>query len=306
MVLYPRPASCSLINQSLASDSSLILVPSFMFGESNPTAFPQYLLKHIPEETMSELVLHNLQHRELRDEIAFAHLNYCTEHKLYGAKDFALEFLRRDESEGYRYSAVHYISELYGERVIIDEVVPLRDDESFLRDIAYHIPLRLSAPLFDEKLDAILSQNPSSGLLELMIRRNHRKALEMYYAEAARIKTLPDMTIGSRVPTLTEAIRCVNSIELLDIIIALLRLCNSPGFTDKKHFGLYDSCWAAMKNMSSTHYDDVKKALAIERDQSSANQKLTCIDLLQRIDEWNQTQIDKGIGFELALTLTED
>lgn len=57
--------------------------------------------------------------------------------------------------------------------------------------------------------------------------------------------------------------------------------------------------------MASTHYDDVRNALVVERDQSSGDQKLTCIDLLQRIDEWNQTQIDKGIGFELALALTD-
>lgn len=43
---------------------TFVLIPSFLFGESNPTVFPEYLLDHIPEAEMSKLVLHNLQYEE--------------------------------------------------------------------------------------------------------------------------------------------------------------------------------------------------------------------------------------------------
>lgn len=285
---------------------SFVLIPSFLFGESDPTAFPQYLLDHIPEEEMEKLVLHNIRNEELREGVAAAHLNYCTEHRLYGAKDFAKSFLSTAESEGYRYSALNYISELYGIDVLLDEVVPLCNNERFLLDVAYHIPLHISTPMLDGKLESTLKQNPTTHLVELMIRRNHKSALEWYYEQAERLKTLPDMTEGSMVPSITESIRYVNSIELIDVVIKLLRLINQPDFADKDLSGLRDACWKSIINMASLHYDEVKTALTIEKNQTSDNQRLTCIDLLQRIEELYQFSIDKGIEFELALVLTTD
>jgi len=283
---------------------SLVLIPSFLFGESDPTAFPQYLLDHIPEEEMAKLVLYNIENEELREGVAAAHLNYCTEHRLYGAKNFAKRFLSTEESDGYRYSALNYISELYGTDVILDEVVPLRDDERFLLDVAHHIPLHLSAPLLHEKLESAFVKNPTPHLMELMIQRNHRTALERYCEQVDKLQTLPDMTEGCQVPTITESIRHVNSIGLIDIIIKLLRMTNQPGFRDKETFGLRSACCESIKNIASEHYDDVKIALINEKDQTSGDQKLICIDLLQRIDEMYQFKIDKGVSFEVALALT--
>lgn len=283
---------------------SFVLIPSFLFGESDPTTFPQYLLDHIPEKEMENLVLHNIGNEELREGMAAAHLNYCTEHRLYGAKDFAKRFLSEEESVGYRYSALNYISKLYGTDVILDEVVPLRDDERFLLDVAYHIPLHLSAPLLHEKLESTFAKNPTPRLMELMIKRNHRTALERYCEQADKLQTLPDMTEGCQVPSITESIRHVNDIRLIDIIIKLLSVTNQPGFRDKETFGLRSACCESIKNIASKHYDDVKIVLINEKDQASGDQKLICIDLLQRIDEMYQFSIDKGVSFEVALALT--
>jgi len=283
---------------------SLILIPSFLFGESDLSAFPKYLLNHIPEEEMTELVLHNIRNEDIREGVAAAHLNYCTKHKLYGAKEFAIDFLRKDESDGYRYSALKYISELYGIHAIIDEAIMLRDDERFLLDVSYHIPLHLSVPLLDQKLETLLVQTPTSRLLELAIKRNHRYALEKYYEEAEKAQTLPDMTEGSLVPIFTDSIRCINSIDLIDIVIKLLRLTNQSNFVDKKLSGLKSACLESIRSMASTHYDDVKAILVNEKNQTSGNQKLTCIDLLQQIEERYEFTVDKGITFKLALALT--
>lgn len=284
--------------------SSLVLIPAYLFGESGLTDFPKYLLDHIPEDRMTELVLDNIQHETLREGMAAAHLNYCTQHRLYGAKDFAIEFLSRDESEGFRYSALHYLTELYGVDVIINDVVPLRGDERFLRDIVYHIPLHIPALLLDEKLEEAYMQNSSRDLQELLIKRNNRRALEKYWTTAKELRTLPDMTQGSWVPTVTEAIRCINDVGLMDLLIQLLRLCNESDFVDKEFFGLRNSCWEAIKNIASTHYEEVKANLTDEMCHASDDQKLTCIDLLQRIEECYQFQFDNGIDFETALVLT--
>lgn len=283
---------------------SLILIPRYWFGESGFTEFPKYLLNHIPAGMMSELVLNNIQHETLRGDMAATHLSYCTQHRLYGVKDFAVEFLSRDESEGFRYSALHYLTELYGVDVIINDVVPLREDERFLRDIAYHIPLHIPAPLLDEKLEATYLQNSSQDLQELLIKRNNRKALEIYLHHAQTLRTLPDMTQGSWVPAVTESIRCVNDVGLMDLLIQLLRLCNEPDFIDKECFGLRNSCWEAIKNIALTHYVEVKAVLTDEMHHAYDDQKLTCIDLLQRIEECYQFEFDNGIDFETALVWT--
>lgn len=65
---------------------SLLRLPSFYFGESDPTAFPQYLLDCIPDQSFREQVLHNINHEELCNDVAAAHLRYCTKMKLAGAK----------------------------------------------------------------------------------------------------------------------------------------------------------------------------------------------------------------------------
>ena len=86
--------------------------------------------------------------------------------------------------------------------------------------------------------------------------------------------------------------------------IGLLRLSNETNFVDKKSFGLRSACWDSLKNMASVHYDEVKTVLTKEKSEASGNHLLSCIDLLQQIDEINQHNIDKGISFELALALT--
>jgi hypothetical protein len=143
------------------------------------------------------------------------------------------------------------------------------------------------------KLESVLEKNPASHLREVMIKRNHRGALTMYYEQAQNLQTLPDMTEGSMIPALTEAIRNVNDIEVIDIIIGLLRLSNQINFVDKNPFGLRSACWDSLKNMASVHYDEVKTVLTKEKSEASGNHLLSCIDLLQQIDEINQHNIDK-------------
>ena len=112
------------------------------------------------------------------------------------------------------------------------------------------------------------------------------------------------MTEGGWVPTLTEAIRYVYKLELIDIVIKLLRLSKEPGFVDKEAFGLSNSCWEAIRNMATENYEEVTLALTNEKNQSSGNHRLSCIDLLQHIDKHYHYHIDKGMKFELALALT--
>lgn len=54
-------------------------------------------------------------------------------------------------------------------------------------------------------------------------------------------------------------------------------------------------------HMARAHYDDVRNALEQEKGSASGEYKLTCIDLIQRIDEDHQTQDDRGMSFEEAL-----
>lgn len=280
---------------------SLLLVPAFLMDENNIYTFPQYLIDHIPQPDMAKQVLDNIQQEDLRDCIAAAHLHYCAEHKLRGAKSFAIRFLCREDGKAYRYCALHYISEVYGAEAIVDEVVPLCEDDDFLRKVIRYIPGEMKAPVLDEKLDAAYERNPSREWMEILVQRSHRNALEQYLREAEEKNGIPDMVTGDEIPSLTEAIGSVSDTALLDIILKLLYLSTKPGFVDRESFGLRHSCWKSVRCMARARYDEVRNALEQEKGSASGEYKLTCIDLIQQIDDEHQTQDDKGMSFEEAL-----
>ena len=56
--------------------------------------------------------------------------------------------------------------------------------------------------------------------------------------------------------------------------------------------------------MASRSYQKVRAALVDERDAVMDDHKLTCIDLIQKIDEIHQAHTDEAMSFEAALMLT--
>lgn len=293
------------LNMSFSLDflKALLLVPAFLLGEDNLCAFSPYLIDGIPQEVMREQVIANIQQEDLRDCVAAAHLKYCTDHKLFGAKAFAIQFLCREDGKDYRYCALHYISEIYGAETMIGEVVPLCEDDDFLREVVHYVPEEMKAPVLDEKLDAAYERNPSQEWMEILIKRNHYNALEEYLREAEEKNELPDMANGNEISSLTEAIGYVSDAALLDMILRLLYLTTTPGFVDRKSFGLRYSCWKSVCRMANSSYDDVRTKLEQERDSASGEYKQACIDLIQQIDEEHQIQDDKGMNFTEALIL---
>ena len=209
----------------------------------------------------------------------------------------------REDGKDYRYCALHYISEMYGAETIINEVVPLCEDDDFLRAVAPYVPVELEAAVLDEKLDAAYERNPSRQWMEILIKRNHPNALEQYIQEAEEKNTLPDMTNGIEVPSLTRAIEFVSDAALLDKILRLLYLTTTPTFIDKRSFGLEHSCRESVCHMASLNYDSVRKTLEQSKHNASGKYRQTCIDLIQRIDEEHQIQDDKGMNFAEALIL---
>ena len=82
--------------------------------------------------------------------------------------------------------------------------------------------------MLDEKLYEVYRQTGDSYYQGMLIRRSNRSALEAYYQVAEAKNQIPDYPRSNNVPTLTETIRSVSDIALLDIIIDLLRLtCRS-------------------------------------------------------------------------------
>lgn len=291
------------MNSSLEILKELLLVPTFLLGEDNLCAFSPYLINHIPQEEMHKLVITNILQEDLRDCVAAAHLEYCTEHKLPGAKAFAIQFMCRKDGKGYRYFALHYISEICGPEAIINEVVPLCNDDDFLREIVHFVPEEIRAPLLDEKLDAAYARNPSQDWMQILIKRNHYNALKQYLREAESKNKLPDMSEGMQIPLLTEAIEYVSDVALLDMILKLLYLTTTPGFVDRESFGLSYSCGKSVRRMANTSYDVVRSKLEQEKKNASSEYRQLCIDLIQQINEDHQNIDDKGISFPEALIL---
>lgn len=203
--------------------------------------------------------------------------------------------------------ALNYLSDMYGTDVLINDVLPMCTDADFLRDIAYRIPNALPVPVLDHMLADTYEQEHTREWQEILIKRNHRTALLQYYEEAKEALGIPDMTSGSQVPLLTDSISSVTDPRLIDVIIQLLRLCNTPNFVDKGSFGLRHSCWKSIKHMAAVDYKTVRDALVSERETTDEEaQQLTCIDLIQSIDELCEAYIDNAMTFDEALVLTAD
>ena len=182
-------------------------------------------------------------------------------------------------------------------------MVPLCNDDDFLREIVHFVPDEIRAPLLDEKLDAAYARNPSQDWMQILIKRNHYNALKQYLREAEAKNKLPDMAEGMQIPLLTEAIEYVSDVALLDMILKLLYLTTTPGFVDRESFGLSYSCRKSVRRMANTSYDVVRSKLEQEKKNARSEYRQLCIDLIQQIDEDHQNIDDKGISFPEALIL---
>ena len=280
-----------------------LLLPSYLFAESDPSAIPAYIMEQFTTDDLDRLILYNIKNNIPNGCAAAAHLRYCTDRKLLGAKEFAIQYLMQPGEVFDTYSALHYLRELYGSQVIIDEIVPHCNNNKFLRDLTYHIPFGMYNPVLEAKIDAAYYEEPSDSWLEIMIQRNHRNALQHYYEKARENNGIPDMTAGGMVPELTESIRNVNDYALIDLVLQLIELCCKPGFVDKQAFGLRNSCWSAIKNMAATHPVEVKQILEEAKERATDAYRQECIDLLQTVDEMQPDMKDDPLDFSLATSL---
>lgn len=283
--------------------NQFLLLPSHLFGEFDPSAIPAYIMEQFSKDDLDRQILYNINNNIPKRSVAAAHLRYCTDQKLLGAKEFAIQYLIQPGEVFDSYAALHYLSELYGSQVIIDEIVPHCNNNKLLRDITYHIPLGMYNSLLEAKIEAAYHEDPSNSWLEIMIQRNHRDALQYYYDKARAINSLPDMTVGSMVPSLTESIRNVSDYALVDLILKLIKLYCKSSFVDKEAFGLRDSCWNAIKNMAMSHPVEVKQILEDEKNRATDEYHLECIDLLQIVDGMQPDMKDDPLDFSLATSL---
>ena len=291
------------MNRSMTFVKSLLLVPSFLLDENDAYNFSDYILRHLSKDEMDKQVLKNIEQENLHECVAAAHIRYCEVNKLLGAKSFALHILNQKEEKDIHSFAIRYLAELYGTATIIHEVLPLCQTDEFLRTMVYYVPSDFVAPKLDEKLDDTYKCTPSKEWMEILIKRNHRNALEQYLCEAKKKNGIPDMTDGNQLPTITEAISSVSDSSLLDIILELLRLCVTPGFIDKESFELKRSCWNAICNMAQNDYVIVKDKLEQLNNESKDFNQI-CIDLIEKIGESRHIQLDVEMEFDEAFILT--
>jgi len=281
----------------------LLLIPPVAWNNSDGK-FSDYLLIHIPHEVIKKHVIYNIENLQLQDCVAAAHIHYCKQNAIYGIEDFVIRFLFREDSICYRHIALKYLEELYGIEMIVQEVLPRCNEPEELQSILNVIPYNFPSALLDKKLREMYQQTGDSYYQSMQIRRNDRNALELYYKDACSQSTLPDYPSSNNVPTLTEAIRQVNDVALIDLIISLLKLTCLPHFKDVSHFGLRYSCHHALLNMATSHYEEVIQHLQKERLSKNDTYRLTCVDIIAAIQNEVQIRTDIGMSFEMAVCLT--
>ena len=107
-------------------------------------------------------------------------------------------------------------------------------------------------------------------------------------------RTIPDDSGEYTYSEITESISEVNDISTLELLCELIVVLNSDGFKDKRIFGLQNSLYQAIKNLSLKDYLKVKDELNRVKNENVQNESLCqyCNYLLNDIENYYNYEND--------------
>ena len=106
--------------------------------------------------------------------------------------DIIAYLIDKDRNCGFVFAEVEYITKLFGEDVLLEEVLPHCDDDRLLECIATHIHLRKKSDELDRKLWSWYRKTEDTKWLKHLINRNNVNALEEYLKLCRESLVLPD------------------------------------------------------------------------------------------------------------------
>lgn len=274
-----------------------IRIPSYFYGEHEEN-IPKYLIDNYSEDIIRKEVF-NLFDCDLKGEIATMVVNYCCDIDSNKALSLAEEILL---DEDYLYSsrkiAFEYLIKYYYEDDLINKYLYDNDPDDELL-----LLFNNELPTNDLIVDVLVKKNDESETknkyLISLIKRNNRYALQRYIEMCKENNRIPENFSDHRVPEITESLRGVNDIELLDLLLELIIVRYSDGFIDADAFGLSGSLNAALQNIAKVDYSKVKSALKDLMQTHNDNREL------KTFCEYLIINQDKEVGIEYEKPLDD-
>lgn len=286
----------------------LVALPPVIFDHDNFNQVPQCLLPLIPEGKMNNRVIELIRSNKLNSYSASAYIRYCLDHHILECKEHVVHYLLDNAAnKGSTYSELICLEKMFGIGLIISDILPNCNNDDMLLSISARIPVQVTSQVLEDKLWAAYQIKKDMRWLTELIKHNSLKGLLEYHNEAAERMTLPDMVREPAIPETTEAIREVDSIQCLPVLIDLLKLSCNASFVDREFFGLKSSCWNAILAVSRTHYIETHAMLlAAQKGACLAAFDYAILDLVQAMDADQQIVLDQPMGFETAIIVTSE
>lgn len=286
----------------------LVALPSVIFDHDNYDQIPQCLIALISEDKLKNRVIELMKSTKLNSYSAPAYIHYCLEHQISECKEYVVHYLLDNaQKEGSTYWELEYLEKMFGIGLIISDILPHCENDDMLLSISARIPTQVVSQVLEDKLWEAYQTKKDICWLGELIKHNSVKGLLEYYKEATERMTLPDMVGEPAVPETTEAIREIDSVQCLSVLIDLLKLSYNVSFVDREFFGLKSSCWNAILTIGQSNYTETRAILfaAQKRDCLSAFD-YALLDLIQAMDEVQQRALDQPVDFETAIILASE
>ena len=182
--------------------------------------------------------------------------------------------------------------DLIGEIEVIKRFLPT-DDPDIVSVLS-----NLVSGYYPQIEEALIKLNESSvdklGYLAKLIKMNSKYGLEKYLEFCLNNRTIPDDSGEYTYSEITESISEINDISTLELLCDLIVVLNSDGFKDKRIFGLQNSLYQAIKNLSLKDYLKVKDELNYVKNENAENESLCqyCNYLLNDIENYYNYEND--------------
>lgn len=276
--------------------NKLIYLSDFLINEETDCySLPNYIIDNYSPDKIRHCIINNISKEELTGDLAIRHIVYCSKHHLSNAKKLATSIISDSKySEYKKQRCLQYMIEHDGENEVIKKFLPT-DDSDIVTALS-----NLVSGFYPQIEEALIKLNELSknklGYLAKLIKMNSKYGLKKYLEFCSINKTIPDDTGEHSYAAITESISEVDDIANLELLCELIVELNNDNFKDKRIFGLHNSLFQAIKNLSLKDYLKVKDALNCLKRKNASNESLCqyCNYILNDIENYNNHKNDNS------------
>ena len=231
----------------------MLLVPSDFFEtliEDGDTGIAQYLLDHLSRDNVRRLIKEYWEQRTPKRIPAEGYIVYARNQNWSGLIHQTEDILRDSFStEFLKTECIRYLKKWKEDADILRTYFNIADrsfQRCLLQQSSIEDLVEEDKNWLKKEIEKIVKKFPPEDrdnveYLGILISLNSRYGLERYYDISERLNGIPDDCGAFGVSSITEAIRDITDISLLDIIEKLTILAYGNGFKDNSIYGLKNS-----------------------------------------------------------------